>query len=322
MTFEHNFNLGDILENDSFSNYYVKLIKEKNDKSYFKVYSLVDGVEQEEKFTASLELRNHKLEFDDFNVFYEFTNCQIDFNEICLRADSCNKQIIGYAGIKAKTKYWNIRCLDCNTESVQRNNLFSRCKFCADKDKVNNLEDFKKKSYIVHGNKYCYDSVDYIDTKSKIKILCNTCLCYFYQRVNSHLSGKGCPKCRRSKGEIFIESLLDSRGVNYISQKSFDGLVYKGSLRYDFYLEDYNLLIEYDGKQHFGPVNFCNDMNRAIEDYKLVQLRDEMKNKWALKNNIPLLRIPYWDFRRIEELIDAFILKHSKREVKQLVLDM
>ena len=56
---------------------------------------------------------------------------------------------------------------------------------------------------------------------------------------------------------------------------------------------------------------FCND------------LIDKIKNEWARKNNIPLLRIPYWDYDRIEELIEAFILQHTrKKETKQLVLEM
>ena len=90
----------------------------------------------------------------------------------------------------------------------------------------------------------------------------------------------------------------------------------------DFYLEHFNLLIEYDGEFHYkaliGSTPEIKQKNLEIQ-----QKRDKIKTEWAKANNIPLLRIPYWDFDRIEELIEAFILQHTKnKEVKQLVLEM
>lgn len=324
MTIEHSFRASELFDNEDFENLYVKLIKEKNKRVCFKLYSLVDNIEQEEKFHCLIENRNHRIRFDSFDLFYDFLNCQSDFGEVCARADYYNKEIVGYVGTveKTKTKYWVIRCLDCNSEMIQRKNLFSSCKFCNDKNKVNNLEDFVKKSSELHNDRYVYDSVNYINSKSKVKIFCKSCNVYFYQSVSSHLSGSGCPKCKRSKGELRIEKYLNQSNISFIPQKYFDGLKYKGLLKYDFYLSDLNLLIEFDGCQHFGPVNFCNNVQKAIEDYKLVQLRDKLKNDWAIKNNIPLLRIPYWDYCNIEELIGEFILSYYRKEAVQLVLDL
>lgn len=324
MAIEHSFHLGELLDSNDFENLYVKLIKENNKKVHFKVYSLVGNIEREEKFHCLIENRNHKIEFSTFDIFYDFLNCQSDFGEVCARADYFNKEIVGYIGTvaKTKTKYWVIRCLDCNSEIVQRKNLFSSCKFCNDKNKVTNLEDFIKKSSELHNSRYSYDDVNYKNSKCKVKIFCKLCNSYFHQSVSSHLCGSGCPKCKRSKGELRIEKYLNESNISFISQKYFDGLVYRGLLKYDFYLSDLNLLIEFDGLQHFEPVNFCNNLQRAIEDFNLVQLRDKLKNEWAKKNNIPLLRISYRDYCNIEKLVNEFILRYSRKETVQLSLDL
>ena len=82
-----------------------------------------------------------------------------------------------------------------------------------------------------------------------------------------------------------------------------------------------NLLIEYDGEYHYKAIRGSTPeiKHKRFED---CQSRDKIKNEWAKANNIPLLRIPYWDFDRIEELIDAFIIEHTKKEIKQLVMDI
>ena len=81
------------------------------------------------------------------------------------------------------------------------------------------------------------------------------------------------------------------------------------------------MLIEYDGHGHYMPC-FGSTPEKKQKNFKDCQRRDKIKNEWAKANNIPLLRIPYWDFDRIEELVEAFILKHTKKEIKQLILEM
>jgi hypothetical protein len=82
------------------------------------------------------------------------------------------------------------------------------------------------------------------------------------------------------------------------------------------------VLIEYDGIGHYEP-SFGSSAEERQKKLEEQQKRDKIKTEWAKSNNIPLLRIPYWDFDRIEELIEAFILKHTKKkEIKQLVLEM
>lgn len=123
--------------------------------------------------------------------------------------------------------------------------------------------------------------------------------CLIYRRTR----GGGCPFCFESNGEKIIKIILDDIKINYEIQKTFDECKHKRLLLYDFYLLKLNALIEYDGIQHFEPIQYFGGVN----GFKLTQKRDEIKNEFAAKNNIPLLRIPYTKFDFIKEEIISFI---------------
>lgn len=98
-----------------------------------------------------------------------------------------------------------------------------------------------------------------------------------------------------SKGENKIIDFLSSEKIRFTREYYFDGLYnfYKNRLLYfDFYLHEYNLCIEYDGKQHYGK--------RKTE---VEQANDFLKNAYCAKNKIPLLRIKFTDFDNIERVI-------------------
>ena len=91
------------------------------------------------------------------------------------------------------------------------------------------------------------------------------------------------PLCHTSMGELYLTKLFEENGIRFYTQKIFQNLLGKGNkpLRYDFYLFEYNILIEYHGQQHFDPEdNLYND--EAI-------FRDKKKFEYAKSNNIPLL---------------------------------
>ena len=94
--------------------------------------------------------------------------------------------------------------------------------------------------------------------------------------------------CLKSKGEEKIKLILQQHNIIYEQEKTFSDLPLK---RFDFYLPDFNLLIEYDGQQHYhSNGGWSNE-----ENLKNVQQRDKEKNEYALSHNIPLIRIPYWE---------------------------
>lgn len=100
--------------------------------------------------------------------------------------------------------------------------------------------------------------------------------------------------CLKSVGESKIAILLSENNIKFIQQQKFNDAIYadtKGQMRFDFYLPDYNRLIEFDGNQHYRASGGWNDENNLA----LVQQRDKLKNEYALAHSIPLVRIPYWE---------------------------
>lgn len=108
--------------------------------------------------------------------------------------------------------------------------------------------------------------------------------------ASGHTTSCGC-KIKSSK-ERLIENYLIQNNISYISQYSFQDCKYKYKLKFDFALLDKDevfYLIEYDGKQHFEPIDFYG----GEKSFNETKNRDRIKNKYCEENNIPLLRLPY-----------------------------
>jgi very-short-patch-repair endonuclease len=235
---------------------------------------------------------------------------------IKVHGDLYNYDLVEYVNTLIKVK---IVCNRCNKifEQIPKNHLYGHgCQSCS--MRINNTHihgrnknEFIEKAKKVHGDKYNYDLVEYVNNKVKVKILCNNCSKIFEQVPSSHTRGRGCASCKQSEGEVRIKKYLIQNRFAFTVEKKFESLRNINSLRYDFYLSDFNLLIEYDGKQHFKEA-YGSTFQKRQKILQDIQKRDQIKNEWALKNKIPLLRIPYWDFEKIEELVEAFILEHSR----------
>lgn len=113
---------------------------------------------------------------------------------------------------------------------------------------------------------------------------------------NNLISGntKSCG-CLTSIGEANIKSILNQNKIQYVAQQTYDDLRGKNGnyYRYDFYLPDYNRLIEFDGEQHF-QYRTDNSTWNTKERFEEIQKHDKIKNEYALSHNIELVRIPYW----------------------------
>ena len=142
---------------------------------------------------------------------------------------------------------------------------------------------------------------DYKTAKTKVL---HKCLIDGYEWMvepSSTLQGYGCPKCHESKGEKAIGRWLDDNDILYVSQKKFKDCKDKHPLPFDFYLPDYNICVEYDGIQHFEPIEYFG----GVKSLKYVQEHDDIKNEYCQNNNIKLLRIAY--FEDIEEKLNNFL---------------
>ncbi len=165
-------------------------------------------------------------------------------------------------------------------------------------DKISTLytettQSFIKKAIKLHGERYNYSNVKYL--RNNIKVIIN---CHkhgnFIQTPQHHLNGSGCPKCKSSSGELKIEQYLKECNINFITQKKFPNCKDKRPLPFDFYLPDFNTLIEYDGPGHFKPVQWHGISKlKAKQIFSNVMKRDKIKNGYCLNNNIHLIRISF-----------------------------
>lgn len=161
------------------------------------------------------------------------------------------------------------------------------CSKCSGTEKSNS-EDFIEKAKIVHSDKYDYSLVEYKNNKTNIKIICSE-HGLFNQSPSAHLLGCGCPICKESKGEKNIKKILKNNNINFIREYKFEECKNILPLPFDFYLSDYNMCIEYDGRQHFDIIEIWG----GELEYEKIVFRDSIKTEYCLKNNIKLLRIPY-----------------------------
>lgn len=176
------------------------------------------------------------------------------------------------------------------------------CPKCANekhgKYKLLTNDIFIKRSNKIHNNKYDYSSVNYINSINIVQINCPK-HGMFEQLSSVHLNGSGCPLCQISKGEEKIKLFLDFNKIIYKKEHRFSDCRYKQPLKFDFYLPNYNMCIEYDGEQHFEKWHIGD----TDENFNLRKERDEIKNKYCKKNNINLLRIKYTQFNEIENIL-------------------
>ena len=98
--------------------------------------------------------------------------------------------------------------------------------------------------------------------------------------------------CLASRGEICAADLFNELGVKYQVQKKFQDF----DLRFDFYLPDYNVVIECDGAQHFRALNSEWDSRIKLQE---TRERDIRKKQYCEENGIILLQIPFWDTKKL-----------------------
>lgn len=112
--------------------------------------------------------------------------------------------------------------------------------------------------------------------------------------------------CIKSSGEKEIKCFLQKQGIIYYTEYSFNNCREKKPLRFDFYLPEIGpngACIEFDGVQHYIESRLYS---KSIT-LETRQRRDRIKNEYCKNNNIPLLRIPYWDQDNIESILSEWL---------------
>jgi len=161
------------------------------------------------------------------------------------------------------------------------------CKKCYGNEKLTKEKILKYFSEF-HGKKYDYSKMNYINAHTKIIIVCPD-HGEFSQTPNNHKNGNGCPACGESTGEVQIRTFLENNGIEYISQYKFADCKNILALPFDFYLPKQNLCIEYNGMQHYKPIEYFG----GIEGFKNRKINDKIKERYCKEHNISLLTIKY-----------------------------
>ena len=272
-----------------------------NNKTKIKVKCEIDNYEWETTPNALLsgqgcpKCYNNRRGENKKLTHKEFVNRMKEIND--------NIEVLGeYVSSSTKIK---VRCKKDGYEWEMRpNDLLSNhgCPKCYGNAKltheefINELKEMNNNIEIIG---------EYINNRTKIKCKCKTDGYEWETTPNSLLSGTGCPKCNESKGEKRVAKFLDSRNINYIPQYKFDNCKSKKELPFDFYIPSLNIAIEYDGEDHYiifkrsKNESYEEAMNRFIER----KIKDTIKTIYCKENNIKLIRIPYWDFDNIEEIL-------------------
>ena len=202
---------------------------------------------------------------------------------------------------KLKIKCNKGHIVEMSPDSIKSGSI---CKICSDKIKRKKLklsyEDVKK--YIESFN-YFLISNEYENNNSHLEIKCDKGHNYKSTYANFK-NGKRCPYCKSSKGENIISEILDNMNISYIRQYRFDNCKDKYTLPFDFYLNQLNILIEFDGIQHFRETgSFGNN-----DYYHEIKKHDDIKNKFSKDNNIKLIRINYKEIENIKDILEKELL--------------
>lgn len=213
--------------------------------------------------------------------------------------------ISGFTGMANKCYFY---CDDCQTTFQQSptkliNCGIYGCNCCPTKKKTH-------EEFLYELGDDClkeYEVIDrYVNFDTKIRVRHKTCDTIFSITPDKFLGRydkQYCPTCyyKKSLGEVCISSFLTKNKIAYVKNFSFTELKNK---MFDFYLPEHNICIEYDGEQHFRPIQYFGGEEHFIDG----QRRDKEKNKYCIDNKISLFRIPYWDKRNIKQILQEILI--------------
>lgn len=222
-----------------------------------------------------------------------------------------------YAG-NVYMKNSKFKCLIDNYEwSTSFNNIKNNnrgCAKCSNVAKLKTIEDINLRLLEQNRNIVCIEYVGNVRNKSVFKCLDDGNV--WRTTFNNIQNGQGCPRCSISKGERVIYNYLESINLQFKHQHKYKNCKYDKCLPFDFYIPIHNLCIEYQGEQHYFPVDFANrGMEWAENEFKLRIIRDKIKADYCLTNNINLLIIPYWEFDNIEKILNDRLNIQTKEGV-------
>ena len=226
-------------------------------KCAYEKYSDMNRLSHNDFIKRSLEVHGNKYDYS----ITKYINSDTNVNIICKKENH---------GIFSVRPDGHLKGYDC-----------WKCK--VDKSK-NSLEEFIERSNKIHNNKYDYSKVIYVNWETNVEIICKKHKSFF-QTPSSHLDGKGCPLCfNKSEGKVYDELIKKYNIQKQFKPKWCKNEITNKYLPFDFVIEDYKIIIEVDGDQHFRQV-------RNWLPPEEIHKRDLYKMKCANDNNYSIIRI-------------------------------
>ena len=218
-----------------------------------------------------------------------------------------SKEIFGSSLDYSKTKYINmttpviLKCNECGLEfkKIPSNHLGQKQGCPKESKKYKRTTEELIKELEEKNDNFDYSKVKFKNVKTKVTVVCKNCKKEYKVNVENLLRGHGCSCTKKYIGEERILKFLNKQNIKNERRKEYENLIDKRKLNYDFYLSDFNLLIEYNGIQHYESVEYFGGEERL----KIQQKHDKIKEEYAKNNNINLLVIPYTDFNNIEKIL-------------------
>lgn len=194
-------------------------------------------------------------------------------------------------------------CVDCRKKYISEIQL-------------NSQEQYENSVYAVWGDEYSIIG-EYKGSSRKVLIKHNKCGNTYEAKASRLLENIGCPRCNESKGEKRVQEYLRENNFIFTPQYKFDNCIDVRRLPFDCAVFSNNnelmCCVEYDGEDHYKPIKRSKN-----DTYKIINIRfedrkrkDKIKTDYCLKNNIKLIRIPYWDFENIEEILNKELFESN-----------
>lgn len=201
--------------------------------------------------------------------------------------------------VNSKYETWNTKVSfthnSCGNTFLMVPNSFLNGRGCPEcgKKRSNSVRSsnnsiFKEKIRLKYGNEYT-PLEEYKNNSTNIMVKHNTCGNSWSVRPANLLWGFGCPRCKQSKGEKLVEQYLVKNNIKFSTQKKFKDLKGIRNLSFDFYLPDDKILIEYQGQQHYFPV----DIFGGEEQFKKQLEYDNKKREYSKTKGYTLVEISY-----------------------------
>ena len=227
-------------------------------------------------------------------------NAKLSYDEVKEYIESQNYKLLSDKYIKATSKL-KMKCPENHEFEMSWNNFKNhnqRCPICAKKNQKRRTHSYEYVKNYIESFGYKLISEKYINEDVHLTIKCPKHGEWKVSFCNFKHNKSRCPRCKNYKGEIEISDILNKYNIDFINKHRFPDCKYKRTLEFDFYLEKYNTIIEYDGEYHYRQVN-----RTSKENFEKQKIRDGIKNQYCKEKGINLIRIPYWEFDNIESIL-------------------